>query len=505
MLRAFSGVCGDNFPAVGRILARGQTDDCTENNMSDAGLHGRCADELCERLVMQGFKGLPMPMFVIDEAHRVVYWNLPCERITGIPADFMVGRTGAWSAFYSNQRPVMADLVLNGCQPEDLDRYYRGNARRSQLIEDGWESEDFFPQLPGGGKWLVFTAAPLRDEAGRMVGVVETFRDVTPQKEAEQAASEGALLLSEIIQGCPVPMFVIDAQHRVTHWNRACESIVGVPAEQMIGSRQHWWPFYPEPRPVMADLVLDAAVGDVGKFYAGKFQPSALIAGAWEARDHFPQFPGGGRWLFFTAAPLNGANGHVIGAVETLQDISEQKSYEARLESLARHDLLTGLPNRTVLDERLQWAFSQAARDGRLIALAFLDLDRFKPINDEMGHAAGDAVLCELARRLTAAVRDVDTVARVGGDEFVVVLWSPDSLEAVEGVVRRIITTVSQPMEVAGRDVQVGCSIGIALYPAHGTDQGSLLSRADAAMYLAKAAGRNGYCVHSPPPDQSAA
>jgi hypothetical protein len=91
MLRAFSGACGDNFPAVGRILARGQTDDCTENNMSDAGLHGRCADELGERLVMQGFKGLPMPMFVIDEAHRVVLLEpASCERITGIPADFMV-------------------------------------------------------------------------------------------------------------------------------------------------------------------------------------------------------------------------------------------------------------------------------------------------------------------------------------------------------------------------------------------------------------------------------
>jgi PAS domain-containing protein len=115
--------------------------------------------------------------------------------------------------------------------------------------------------------------------------------------------------LSEIVQGCPVPMFVIDAEHRVTHWNRACESMAGVPSEQMIGSRQHWWPFYPEPRPVMADLVLDAAAGEVAKFYAGKYQASPLIAGAWEAKDHFPQFPGGGRWLYFTAAPLHGADG----------------------------------------------------------------------------------------------------------------------------------------------------------------------------------------------------
>jgi diguanylate cyclase (GGDEF)-like protein len=451
----------------------------------------------CEELLKQVAQALPLPMFVLDEQHRVVFWNVPCERITGIPAHVMLGRIGAWSAFYSNARPVMADLVLTGCQPEDLERYYPGNHRCSQLLEGGWESEDFFPQLPGGGKWLEFTAMPLRDDDGRIVGAVETFRDLTPQKGAEEAAREGAVLLSEIIQGCPVPMFVIDAQHRVTHWNRACESIVGVPAEQMIGSRQHWWPFYSEPRPVMADLVLDAAIGEAVKFYAGKFQPSTSIAGAWEAKDHFPQFPGGGRWLYFTAAPLHGADGRVIGAVETLQDISEQKRYEAQLESQARQDMLTGLANRTVLDERLRLALAQAARDERLIALAFVDLDRFKPINDELGHAAGDTLLRELAKRLTTMVRDVDTVARVGGDEFVVLLSAPDSLEAVEGVVRRIIKTVGQPIEVDGRSVQVGCSIGIALYPRHGTDQDSLLHHADAAMYLAKAAGRNGYRIHS--------
>ena len=100
----------------------------------------------------------------------------------------------------------------------------------------------------------------------------------------------------------------------------------------------------------------------------------SLIAGAWEAKDHFPLFPGGGRWLYFTAAPLHGADGRVIGAVETLQDISEQKRYEAQLESQARQDLLTGLANRRVLEERLKLALAQAARDQRVVAVAFLDL-----------------------------------------------------------------------------------------------------------------------------------
>lgn len=464
--------------------------------MSDVNSEGHSGDAVAERLAKYVVDALPIPMFAIDDEHRVVFWNASCERITGIPGKFMLRKAGAWSAFYPSRRPVMADLVLTGCRHEDLERYYEGKYRPSVLVEGGWECEDFFPQLPAGGKWLAFTAAPLRDGDGRIIGAVETFRDITAQREAERAARDGAVLLSEIVQGCPVPMFVIDAEHRVTHWNRACESMAGVPAEQMIGSRQHWWPFYTEPRPVMADLVLDAAIGEVEKFYAGKYQPSRLIAGAWEAKDHFPQFPGGGRWLYFTAAPLHGADGRVIGAVETLQDISEQKRYEAQLEDQARQDLLTGLANRRVLEERLKQALAQAARDGRVVAVAFIDLDHFKPINDEMGHAAGDALLRELATRLTSMVRDVDTVARVGGDEFVVVLSAPESAEAVEGVIRRIIDAVGRPVAIAGREVQVGCSVGIALYPDHGTDQAGLLRDADTAMYIAKAAGRNGYHIH---------
>lgn len=467
--------------------------------MTDATGEGHPGDEVAKELARHIANALPIPMFAVDHEHRVVLWNVPCERLTGIPGKFMIGKTSAWSAFYSSKRPVVADLVLTGCLPEDLERYYAGKYHPSALVECGWEFEDFFPQLPAGGKWLAFTASPLRDDAGHMVGAVETLRDITAQREAERAARDGAVLLSEIVQGCPVPMFVIDAEHRVTHWNRACESMAGVPSEQMIGSRHHWWPFYPEPRPVMADLVLDAAVGEVAKFYAGKYQPSPLIAGAWEAKDHFPLFPGGGRWLYFTAAPLHGADGRVIGAVETLQDISEQKRYEAQLESQARQDLLTGLANRRVLEERLKLALAQAARDQRVVAVAFLDLDRFKPINDEMGHAAGDALLCELATRLTATVRDVDTVARIGGDEFVVLLSAPESVEAIEGVVRRIISAVGRPVCIAGRDVQVTCSVGIALYPAHGSDPGNLLRHADTAMYIAKASGRNGYHVHAEP------
>ena len=151
-----------------------------------------------------------------------------------------------------------------------------------------------------------------------------------------ELASSG-YLLSEIIEGNPVPTFVIDAEHRVTHWNRACEIVMGVPAAEMIGTRDQWRAFYPEPRPVMADLVLDGAkTGEFERYYA-HFQPSAFIEGAREADSYFPNFPGGARWLYFTAAPLRGPNGDVVGAIETLQDTTERKrAEEARAASERR-------------------------------------------------------------------------------------------------------------------------------------------------------------------------
>jgi diguanylate cyclase (GGDEF)-like protein/PAS domain S-box-containing protein len=436
-------------------------------------------------------EAIPQPLFVIDHAHRVTYWNTACERLTGVSAAEMIGSDCSWMAFYKEERPTLADLVLGGIEQSGLERYYPGRYRASSVGDGSWEVEDYFPHLPEGGKWLVFNAAVLRDEQGHVVGAVETLRDVTAQKIAEQKIRDSELLLSEIVQGCPVPMFVIDAEHRVTHWNRACEAMTGSSVKEMIGSRQHWQPFYSEPRPVMADLVLDGSPELVSKYYLGKFQPSQLIKDAWEAKDHFPHFPGGGRWLYFTAAPLHGSGGQLIGAVETLQDISDQKRYEKMLELQARHDPLTGLPNRLVIEDRLELALRQAERDKRLLAVLFIDLDNFKPVNDRFGHVAGDVLLTELAARLRQAVRAVDTVARFGGDEFVVLLSAPETEESVRQVATRLIEMINQPVEAAGHSLQVGCSIGIALFPHDGEDVPTLLRHADAAMYRAKESGRN--------------
>jgi diguanylate cyclase (GGDEF)-like protein/PAS domain S-box-containing protein len=181
----------------------------------------------------------------------------------------------------------------------------------------------------------------------------------------------------------------------------------------------------------------------------------------------------------------------VIGRVCSLHDITEQRIHESRLTYLANHDALTGLPNRNVLNDRLLQAVSHAARSDEQIALLFLDLDRFKLINDSLGHGFGDHVLLEVAKRITECLREVDTVARMGGDEFVILLQGLKREEDVAMVAVKILEAITAPCSINDRELQLEASIGIALYPRDGDDVDTLLRRADVAMYRAKDHGGN--------------
>jgi diguanylate cyclase (GGDEF)-like protein/PAS domain S-box-containing protein len=178
---------------------------------------------------------------------------------------------------------------------------------------------------------------------------------------------------------------------------------------------------------------------------------------------------------------------------ELQAEIVERRQAEARVHHMAYHDALTGLPNRALLAERLDRALLAARRDGRKLALMFLDLDRFKTINDSLGHATGDHLLKEVARRLCRGVRASDTVARLGGDEFVVLVPGVHAAGECALVGDKIIEALAEPVEFEGRSLHISTSIGICLYPDDGADVESLMRKADAAMYQAKAAGRNNY------------
>lgn len=172
----------------------------------------------------------------------------------------------------------------------------------------------------------------------------------------------------------------------------------------------------------------------------------------------------------------------------------ERKNTEDSIRHMALHDALTGLPNRVLLEERIQQALLHSDRDGRWVAVIFLDLDQFKLINDSLGHSAGDELLKTVADRMVQCVRSIDTVARLGGDEFVIVLFdAPDNMEGIAHTLQRIQHVIAQPLQIGAQKLQVTCSMGVSTYPENGTDIDTLLMNADAAMYSAKDMGRNNY------------
>ncbi|HEX8964262.1 MAG TPA: GGDEF domain-containing protein, partial [Rhodocyclaceae bacterium] len=194
-----------------------------------------------------------------------------------------------------------------------------------------------------------------------------------------------------------------------------------------------------------------------------------------------------------------GPDGRAMRAIGTNQDSTGRKVAEQRIHQLAYYDSLTGLPNRSLLMDRLTQALSQARRFGRSLAVMFLDLDDFKRINDTLGHFAGDQLLVQVAQRLVGCVRTGDTISRQGGDEFVVVLAEIAQPGDAARVAQKIVGAMEQPFAVAGQALAVTASVGISVYPVNGADDvHELMKKADIAMYAAKRAGRNRYEFHSP-------
>lgn len=329
--------------------------------------------------------------------------------------------------------------------------------------------------------------------------VASTFRGRLAHMAAEKSLLENRERLSSIIEGLTVPTFVIDADHITTHWNLACEKITGVPAREVIGTRQQWRAFYPSERPVMADLIVDEVMEDqIAQHYRGKYRRSQLKDDAFEAEDFFPHFGQGGKWLFFTAAPLKDLDGSVTGAIETLQDITERKMAELALcESERRHrelsitDGLTGLYNSRHFYTRAHEEIERCNRYAATLSLILLDVDNFKKFNDTYGHLEGDRVLAGLAEVIRAEIRGSDSAYRYGGEEFIVIF--PETVPEESRVVAERLRQAFADREFTpapGERVHMTISIGGGSYH-QGEGVIPFVKRVDEAMYGAKNLGKN--------------
>jgi PAS domain S-box-containing protein len=293
--------------------------------------------EESEHRLAQILQGSTIPTFVINQEHVITHWNMALERLTGYTAAKMVGTRHQWVPFWDKNRPTMADVILDQRSEQEIWELYGGKWQKSELIEGAYQAEVFFKKLGSGGKWLFFTAAPIRSADGSVVGAIETFWDTTEKKEAEaqkarhmREVEENRRALAQIIQGSTIPTFVINREHVVTHWNRALEQLTGYPASQMVGTGNQWVPFYDSERATMADVILDQKSDqEVWDLYGSRWKKSELIDGAFEAEVFFPRLGNGGKWCWFTAAPIKSADGSVVGAIETLWDTTEKKRADA--------------------------------------------------------------------------------------------------------------------------------------------------------------------------------
>ena len=332
--------------------------------------------------------------------------------------------------------------------------------------------------------WML-VARPLR-----MAAVSAVARSKTVLEEQKE-------FMESLVQNSAVPTFVLGADHGVILWNRACEELTGLKAEDMLGTNGHWRPFYGEKRPLLADMVLDGPNEDLVAGY-NSFGKSNFIPDGLQAEGWYDNLNGRRRYIFFSAAPIRNGKGEVLAVIETLEEITERKNYEEQLEHQANHDRLTGLPNRNLLTDRLEQVILSSRRNDLQVLVFFIDLDYFKLINDTLGHDLGDQLLQEVAQRLTSCVRAGDTVARQGGDEFVVVVANQRGAEGAAKIGHALQDAISRaPYMIGGQELVVTCSIGISVFPRDGGNLQTLLKNADMAMYRAKEQGRNAIQFHA--------
>ncbi|MFL6659210.1 MAG: EAL domain-containing protein [Massilia sp.] len=312
--------------------------------------------------------------------------------------------------------------------------------------------------------------------------------DVQARQRTEAALQQSEQRFRQLVAMSSDWYWEQDAELRYVNITGGIGEKGGIPQEWLIG-RTRW------------ETVPDMAESDWGRAHIARLMERLPFDDLeYATRDEFGEL----RWFCVNGEPIFDADGQFTGYRGTGTDITARKVSEQRIQHVAQHDVLTGLPNRSLLQDRLSQALAYSARSLRPVWVMLIDLDRFKFVNDSMGHKAGDVLLMTVAARLRSALRDTDTVARLSGDEFVLILTEHEGEGLNPDIVQRLMDAVAQPVLLGTKEFFVTCSIGVAAYPSDGTSTDSLIEHADIAMYRAKKLGRNNFQFYTPAMNEEA-
>jgi diguanylate cyclase (GGDEF)-like protein/PAS domain S-box-containing protein len=364
--------------------------------------------------------------------------------------------------------------------PDDIDKDIAERERIMNGNSEGYAANERFIRKDGSIMLASIDVKCVRRDDGKVNYFVSMVRDITEQERQKSEILAARSQLQATLDAIPDLLFELDDDGcvHVCHTVRHPDSR-GAHLEDLVGKK-------------VSDVLPPGAADTIA---------SALLEarekGLSSGKQLKLELPEGKVWFELSVSRKHVDPGLEPRFIVLARDITERKAAEQRILNLAHYDMLTKLPNRALLADRMKVAIKRAARQSTRLAILFVDLDRFKPINDSLGHDIGDSLLKAVAERMQASVRSVDTVSRVGGDEFVVLLSEIETSEDAARVAEKLISGLSRPFCIEEHELLLTASVGICIYPDNGTEPGILLRNADASMYTAKEAGRNRYQFYS--------
>lgn len=403
----------------------------------------------------QVFSAIPAPVIMLDMqghfafANKAAYKILPTcvplsDGVSCSPPDWLAAEIGAFLQYKKDEH------CFEQCLP-----------------------------LETGQRHIQFTLTRL-DQDAQQSGILITLHDISRHKRAEQALRQSEERYRMLVEHQSDLVVRVDTEGKLQFASPSFCMMFGIDEEQLVGRE-------------LCPIINNSGQGPMKE--AMKRLDCHPKSCYYEISS---QTLDGPRWIGWAMKGVVDEKGKIEAIVGIGRDITDRKKAEHDILQLAHYDTLTGLPNRSLFHDRLSQAISQSSRTGSSLAVLFLDLDRFKHVNDAFGHQIGDLLLQEVSRRLKSCVRATDTVARLGGDEFVVILNSLVKCSQAGSVASKIVSAMSHPFQLGGHELYSGVSVGVALFPTDGTDLDTLLKHADIAMYQAKESGRGTFKFFSP-------